>query len=108
MLTVRDRGEGWIWEGYVTPEIRLLTGNLGETTPGAVDAYTADKIKVTFKVTLPTLPNQDSQLAVTIDRNTGAAEFQYTGPAHPLPGGSSWRQVVETDRGQCERQKPAL
>jgi hypothetical protein len=88
MLIVRDRGEGWVWQGYLTPEIRIVQDDPGETKPVTVEVYTADKIKVTIKVTLDTLPNQDSQLTATIDRNTGAAEFQFSGPEQTTTAGS--------------------
>ncbi len=100
ILTVRDG-----WSRFVAPTIRVHNGLLGETSPVDLESYTADKIRLTIRIEIEKFPHEASVMTLTIDRNTGAAQFELYGPQRLDPkSGASWRENISISAGQCKRQ----
>jgi len=102
VLTIRDG-----WSRFTPPTIRVVTDKPGETSPVEVESYTDDQIRVSIDTEVQTFEGQKSAMILTVDRNTGAARFDLQGPKQQDPKtGLTWRLVVATFNGRCERQAP--
>ena len=104
LLTVREA-----LGGFLAPTISVVSGvTPGGTSPVKVEAYTANKIIVAISIELETYAHRDSELQITMDRNTGVAHFDFFGPREQTKTGVSYRTTVSMGDGRCERQVPRL
>jgi hypothetical protein len=142
LLTVRD-AVSWIPSPYLTPQIRIANGKVGETSAVDIDSYTDDKIKVRASIKILAISNIevdeiaqaarfdsmaarqagytneqilneiDSKyrvqfhLELTVDRNTGVAEFGVAAERHLDPKtGLSYQLILTHSTGVCRRENP--
>lgn len=101
ILTVRDS-----WNPFSAPTIRAVQGRPGETALAEVERYTSDQIRVLIPVEIEGVSGKSIE-AITIDRNTGVAQFELKGPQHHNEvTGVRWQLNVAKFNGHCERQEP--